>query len=435
MNSKKIQTLAAALLTFLLLVYVGYQVYLSTNKSIVTEIAMYGSVSDTVQARGFAIRSEKVITDSYSGVLSYRVADGTRVPNGGIIADVFSSEEDAAARNKLDRLESEIAGLEALAKPADFFDANPSTLIMQIYTSMGDVFSATREHNFSDLPALTENLKTALSRKQLITKEESAADYEERLDALKNERDLLAASAADATDHITSPAAGYFISSTDGFENVVDVSKIAEITPTEVRGLLDREKGTGLASSVGKVCSDFNWYLVSVFSDDVIWRFEDVEEVSLDIPFASTETIPARVIAKNRDRDTGDTAVVFECSYMDSDIASVRNEAVEVSVHTYSGVLVNESAIRFEDVTYYEEDEDGNTLTRMQPNVKGVYIKNGRQLKFVQIFSEKTVNGYAICKTELSEQEQAALRTETTIQLYDNVVVKGTNLYDGKPVQ
>ena len=434
MNSKKIQTLAAALLTFLLLVYVGYQVYLSTNKSIVTEIAMYGSVSDTVQARGFAIRSERVITDSYSGVLSYRVADGTRVSNGGVIADVFASEDDAAARNKLEKLSREIEGLEALARPADFFDANPTTLSTQIYTAMGDIFREIKGNHFSNLTALTENLRTALSRKQLITKEETAEDFRERLTALENERDRLAAVAADAIDSITSPEAGYFISSTDGFENVVDVSKITEITPAQVRNLLGREKGTGLASSVGKVCSDFNWYLVCVFSDDVIWRFEDVNNVSLGIPFASTETIPAKVIAKNRDRGTGDTAVVFECSYMDSDIASVRNETVEVSIHTYSGVLVNEKAIRFEDVTYTETDEEGNEKVKLQPNVKGVYILNGRQLEFVQIFTEETVNGYAICATELTKEQQAALRTNSTIQLYDNVVVSGTNLYDGKPV-
>ena len=434
MNSKKIQTLAAALLTFLLLVYVGYQFYLSTNKSIVTEIAMYGSVSDTVQARGFAIRSERVITDSYSGVLSYRVADGTRVSNGGVIADVFASEDDAAARNKLEKLSREIEGLEALARPADFFDANPTTLSTQIYTAMGDIFREIKGNHFSDLTALTENLRTALSRKQLITKEETAEDFRERLTALENERDRLAAVAADAIDSITSPEAGYFISSTDGFENVVDVSKITEITPAQVRNLLGREKGTGLASSVGKVCSDFNWYLVCVFSDDVIWRFEDVNNVSLGIPFASTETIPAKVIAKNRDRGTGDTAVVFECSYMDSDIASVRNETVEVSIHTYSGVLVNEKAIRFEDVTYTETDEEGNEKVKLQPNVKGVYILNGRQLEFVQIFTEETVNGYAICATELTKEQKAALRTNSTIQLYDNVVVSGTNLYDGKPV-
>lgn len=435
MNSKKIQTLAAALLTFLLLVYVGYQIYLSNHKGIVTETAMYGTVSDTLQARGFAIREEKVITESFNGVLSYRVADGTRVSAGGVIADVFASENDAAEKNKIDRLDREIANLRALSKPADFFDANPSTISSQIYTSLGDILTEVRNNNFSEISGLKENLQMVLSRKQLITQEEKEEDYQQRADELESERDALAASAGGAVDTITSPAAGYFISSTDGFENVMDISKIREITPAQVRDYLGREEGTGLGSSVGKICSDFNWYLVCVFSDEDMWRFEEVTNVNLDIPFASTEIIPAAIIAKNRDKETGDTAVVFECSYMDSDIASVRNETVQVNVQTYSGVLVSEKALRFEDVTYWEEDEEGNEVEKVQKNVKGVYITNGKQLEFVQIFTEKTVNGYAICKTELEEEELAALRTDSTIQLYDNVVVEGTDLYDGKPIQ
>lgn len=435
MNSKKIQTLAAAVLTFLLIIYVGYQVYRSNNKGIVTETAMYGTVSDTLQARGFAIRDEKVITNSYNGVLSYRVADGTRVSAGGVIADVYASESDAAAQNKMARLEREIASLQALSKPADFYSANPSTISTQIYTALGDIFSEIRNNNFSEITSLKENFQTALNRKQLITGEESAEDYQLRIEKLEQEKSALSASAGSAVDSIKAPVAGYFISSTDGFENVVDLSKIEEITPDTVRDLLGRKEGTGLSSSVGKICSDFNWYLVCVFSDNAIWRFEDVTNVNLDIPFASTETIPATVIAKNRDKATGDTAVVFECSYMDSDIASVRNETVQVNVHTYSGVLVNEKALRFCDVTYTEEDEKGNEVEKVRENVKGVYVQNGRQLEFVQIFTEKTVNGYAICKTELSNEERAALVTDSTIQLYDNVVVEGTDLYDGKAVQ
>lgn len=435
MNSKKIQTLAAAILTFLLLLYVGYQFYLSNHKGIVTEIAMYGTVSDTVQARGFAIRDEKVITDSYSGVLSYRVADGTRVSKGGVIADVYQSESDAAAWNTIDNLEREIENLQPLAKSADFFAANPSSISTQIYTSLGDIFSELRHGNFSQTTELKENLQLVLNRKQLVTGEESTETYQARIEQLESQKTALASAANPAVGSITSPAAGYFISSTDGFENVVDVSKIKDITADTVRDLLSREQGTGLSSSVGKVCSDFNWYLVCVFSDNVSWRFEDVTQVNLDIPFASTETIPATVIAKNKDAATGDTAVVFECSYMDSDIASVRNETVQVNVQTYSGVLVNEKALRFCDVPYTYTDENGNTVEAVKENVKGVYIQNGRQLEFVQIFTEKTVNGYAICKTELDEDDYAAMVTDSTIQLYDNVVVEGTDLYDGKPIK
>lgn len=435
MNSKKIQTLAAAALTFLLLVYVGYQVYLSNHKSIVTETAMYGTVSDTLQTKGFAIRKEEVITDTYSGVLSYRVADGTRVPNGGVIADVFASENDAAASNEIDQLDRELQSLRGLSKPSDYFAANPSMITSQIYTSMEDLSAAIRGNNFSQIAALKEDLQTAINRKQLITGEESLEDYQQRINSLEAERASLSASAAGAVGHITAPAAGYFISNTDGFENVVDISAIQEIDAETVRDLLGRKQGTGLGSSVGKICSDFSWYVVCVFSDSDMAKFEDVENVRLDIPFASTETIPADVIAKNRDSSTGDTAVVFQCSYMDSDIASVRSEMVQVNVQDYSGVLVNEKALRFCDVTYTVTDETGKKVKKTAQNVKGVYVQNGQKLEFVQIFTTKTVNGYAICKTELSEEEEKVLVTDSTIQLYDKVVVEGTDLYDGKSVQ
>ena len=95
----------------------------------------------------------------------------------------------------------------------------------------------------------------------------------------------------------------------------------------------------------------------------------------------------------------------------------------------------HERALRFEDVEYTTTDEDGNTVTQVAENVRGVYVLYGGQLEFVQVFTDHSVNGYAICKTELSSEEQAALVTSSTIQLYDQVVVEGTDLYDGKIVE
>ncbi len=210
---------------------------------------------------------------------------------------------------------------------------------------------------------------------------------------------------------------------------------MTELTPARVEELLKMEDGGGFQSQIGKICSDFKWYMACLFDDEAMMKFEGVSEVTLDVPFASTATIPARVAEKNRDPETGKTAVIFECSYMDADIARIRNETVQVNVKTYSGVLVNEKALRFCDVEYTEKDENGEPVTKVKENVKGVYVVYGGQLDFVQIFSEKDVNGYAVCKTVLNEEEQKNLVTERTVQLYDQVVVGGVDLYDGKLVK
>lgn len=433
MNSKKIRTLGAVVLAFLVLLYVGYQAYQATHQSIRTETAMYGEVSDVLQAQGFILRNETVIDESYSGVLSYRVADGSRVSRGGVIADIFSNESDAASQRELDQLDQEIENLQSLSQTANFYVANPSMLGDQIYSALEGISQLVNENDFSGLNTQKGELQNALIRRQLITGEESAEDYSQRISQLQSQRDTLASQTGSATGSILAPEAGYFISTVDGLENVMDISQVESITAAQAEELLEQQPSS--TDAVGKICQDFNWYAVCVFDEDDMVRFEGVEDVYLDIPFASTEQIPAKVLARNSDGESGKTAVVFQCSTMDADIAAVRNEAIQVTVNTYSGVLVNERAIRFADVEYTTTDEAGNTVTQVQENVKGVYVLYGGQLEFVQVFTDQTVNGYAICRTDLTEEEQSMLVTDSTIQLYDQVVVEGTDLYDGKIVR
>ena len=433
MNSKKIRTLGAVVLAFLVLLYVGYQAYQATHQSIRTETAMYGEVSDVLQVQGFILRNETVIDESYSGVLSYRVADGSRISRGGVIADIFSNESDAASQRELDQLDQEIENLQSLSQTANFYVANPSMLGDQIYSALEGISQLVNENDFSGLNTQKGELQNALIRRQLITGEESAEDYSQRISQLQSQRDTLASQTGSATGSILAPEAGYFISTVDGLENVMDISQVESITVAQAEELLEQQPSS--TDAVGKICQDFNWYAVCVFDEDDMVRFEGVEDVYLDIPFASTEQIPAKVLARNSDGESGKTAVVFQCSTMDADIAAVRNEAIQVTVNTYSGVLVNERAIRFADVEYTTTDEAGNTVTQVQENVKGVYVLYGGQLEFVQVFTDQTVNGYAICRTDLTEEEQSMLVTDSTIQLYDQVVVEGTDLYDGKIVR
>ncbi len=440
MNTKKIRAMAAVSLAFLIIVYVCFylvnkQAVSFRNKGITTETALYGEISDSIQTQGFAVREETIIDQTYSGVLNYRVANGSKVSQGGLIADIFLQESDAAAQNRIDRIDREIQSLEGLAQPIDYYASTSAAMGEQIFDSLCGILTNIQRSNFSGAAELKENLLLLLSRKQVMAGEESSQDYAQRVTELQAEKNQLSAGAGQAVDTIEAPQAGYFISSTDGFESVVDVNDVKSIMPDELENLLAMEQGGGAQSSVGKICSDFKWYLVCIFDDVSMIKFEGVEEVSLDIPFASTETIPAKVIAKNRDPKTEKTAVVLECSYMDADIATIRNETVQVNVKNYKGVLVNEKALRFCNVEYNETDENGNQVTKVRENVKGVYVVYGGQLEFVQVITVKDVNGYAVCKTELSDSELESMVTRRTVQLYDEIVVGGVDLYDGKIVK
>ena len=169
-----------------------------------------------------------------------------------------------------------------------------------------------------------------MTRRRLITGEESSEDLTQRISQLQSQMDALDSQGGASIGTIEAPEAGYFISTVDGLENAVDIEEVEHLTVPQVEGLL--EKPVENQDSVGKICSDFNWYVACIFDKNEIVHFEDVTQVYLDIPFASTEQIPAEVVAKNRDEESGNTVVIFRCSYMDSDIAAVRNEAIQVTV-------------------------------------------------------------------------------------------------------
>lgn len=435
MNSRRVQTIAALALSLLVVIYLGYKLFQNDHRAVLVETAQYGSVADTVQAEAIALRSETVLGVAPQGVLNYRVSDGDRVAKDGLVAEVFASEADAAAQGEIQRLDREIAGLETLARPADTFAADVRAVNGQITGAVDELTTLTVQGDYASLAQAREALLTAMNRQQLMTGEVTTEDYQTRLSALQQERDSLAARTREATGTVTSTAAGYFIRTVDGFEGAYDLTKITRITPAEVQELLASQRSAQTSGAVGKISGEFSWYLVCVIDQEELWRFEDAGEMKVEIPSATPNLIPVTLVAKNSDREGKYCALVFQCTIMNGEIAGIRKESIRIHVRTYDGVLVNEKAIRFADVTVYDEDDNGNETSRVEKNVKGVYVRRGESLQFVQVFTEKTVNGYAICKTELSDSEWDRLVTDRTIQLYDQVVVEGTDLYDGKVVQ
>lgn len=432
-NHQKIRKSALSLIGVLLLIYVGYQFHMATKKGLQTETVTYASVSDSIQVQAIALREEQLVAEDYSGLVSYVVGDGSNVAKGSPLANTYPDESGAAAQTKLGALDRQIALMEQLLSPGESYISNSGMIGSQIYTALGNLGIQISEGDFSNLADSRNAFHLALSRKNMIAGLEQETDYSARLDALKAQRAEIAAAAESQNGAINSPEAGYFSNSFDGYESLYAPADALSLSAEQLRELMDKEPAAVPQNAIGKVVTGFNWYFAADFSAEQMVRLGGVQTVKIKVPYASSEPIPADIVAKNRDTSTGETAVIFKCTYMNPEIAKIRKENIQITLATYEGLLVNEKSILFEDYEQQVYDSDtGETTTVKHENVKGVYIKDGAKIKFVQIFSDKTLNGYAICKTELSEQEQEMLVTGRTISLYDEVIVGGTDLYDGK---
>ena len=428
-NNPLIRKLAATLMGILLLTYVGYQIYIINYKGLSTETATYAELSDTIQTSGWIIRNESVVDYPSTGVLSYNLTDGQKVSKDKSIADVYATENDAATVTKISKIDKEISSLESLRDANEYYSNNPELIGTQIDNALVSILTQAADRDYNDSSSDRSHLQYLLNQKKIIVGSENTGDYQQRIQDLRAERDSLAASAGGRIDYVSAPESGYFISEVDGYEDSFDYDNVAALSVSDLKNV---KKGTAPATSCGKICKDFSWYIGMVIDEGQKIKLEKSSYVYLEIPFATAEQIPAEVVSINFDSESGQYAAVLKCNSMSSDIAAIRNETIQVIVNTYSGVLVNQKSIRFESVTRTETDKNGTKNEVTTDNVKGVYVKYGTRLSFVQIFSDITINGYAICKTELSDEEQGLLVTENTIALYDEVVTEGTNLYDGK---
>ena len=426
-----VRRVASGILAFLILFYIGYQIWAANYESLKFETATWATAADSFQTTGYAIRKETVITqDVEDGVVGYRLQDGSRVSKDGVVADIYGSEDAASANQQAELLSGEMERLESLDSSGDTHAADIRQIDNRIDQSINALMMAVQNHNTEDMTSAREELTYQMNQRQIATGVN--IDIATRMRELKNQKAALEEQASDVRGQIVSPVSGYFSSIVDGWSAVFDYDDALNLTVEDLEKEYEPQKVA--ENAVGKVSEEFVWYFACVTDATTALKIKDAGSVELSMPFATTEKIPATVAAVNQASPEDDAAVILACDTMNSALSNIRKETVQIEIKNYTGVMVNQKAIHFADVEQTVTDANNQEQTVLHKNVEGVYVKSGGTLHFVQVFSTITVNGYTICSIDLTEEEKQLLVTDRTIQLYDEVVVEGKDLYDGKVI-
>ncbi len=401
---KRILLFAAAVF---LLVYVGFHIYNGFAKDITTATVERATAYQTVDTTGLVFRDETVIDTTATGYFFYTIADGNRVAKNGTIADVYPTMQDALGQQELNALNEEIDTLVSINAQGTTNRANLSSINQQINETWLSLSKAAGRGSFAQMQELRSKLQSLLNKKQLTVGKE--ANFDARIEALKAKREALSTSFSKASDTVSSPVAGYFISNVDGFEDVVKTNQIETLSVDTLQQLLSTEP-VPAEDKIGKVVGDYEWYLACVVPLSDTTFIKKGLTVTVHLPFVTQETIPATVAAVNKGKsDTA--AVVLRCTHMSGDLSAIRKEQVELRITAYDGLYIPDSAVHF--------DKDQNA---------GVYIQKGNVLSFrrIQVLYHDEDDRFSISKM----MDDAAY-----VQLYDKLVTGGDDLYDGKLVR
>lgn len=427
MDKLLFKRLLLGVLTALIVVYVIY-LFVSANFNVIqTENAIEMTVTDKVYSSGFIIRSEDYINNSSGGCLSYELDDGDEVEANGVVANIYSSESDAIARQQIEAIDSQIKELKALSDVYYSDNVNLDVVDNELDNGILTYLTSLNEGKYSQANESLHNVLNSINKRQLITGQ--VEDFSQRIAQLEAEKQQYESSSNKSIGQITSQKAGYFISYTDGYEKALDYAKIKDLTVEQFDNI---KQATVPQNAIGKVVDNLNWYVVcKVSSDDALsLSFFENEDVTLEMPFASTEVIPAQLIRVNQEDQNSNAVVVLKCNYMNDELASIRNESIEIGTEKFKGLRVSKNALHDDYVTKYSEDANGNEI-KEKKKVQGVYIVHGNELQFKEVSIIYSGSDYVICDPEPDDGE---LYSDETIQLYDKVVVEGDNLHDGKIV-
>ena len=384
-------------------IFIINQLVSSLYMPIKTENAVFFTANDGFKITGHIIRNETYVTAKTNGVLHFVTEDGSRVAKDGVIANIYSSANASITVSEIDVLKSQIADIEDILSYNDIEAANLELINAKISTSLGDFIFEGASGNFNNAENLSKELLAANNRKQAALG--VATGLTERLETLKSQLAKLENSLPSVKGSITATQSGYFVSKTDGYERVFPNDDLSQITPEFLSSVEPKGKG---ANVIGKIVSDYEWYIATVLPLNDSLKYKEDQELKLVTTIKSSPTLSVTVKQINISEETENAVIIFACNDMNSELATIRTASMTVVDKEYSGLRVPKKALRVVD------------------SQKGVYVQTGMQINFVPVRIVYRQDDYIICE---KKNENGNF-----LKLYDKVVVKGKNLYDGKIV-
>ncbi len=397
------EKLLTVLLVIGLMLYIGYQAYRSIFTVVETELATTYSVYESIDTKGIVFRSETLIPPTSGGYTYYLIENGTRVAKDSSIAAIYEKQEHGRIKQEMEEIDAQIAALRTIEADGSSGRITLDVLNDQLDDAVLALINDTDSGVFDTVDSAKFSLLSLLSKRELVVGEN--VDFATKIASLEKEKSSLKKQFKSAKSVIHAPVAGYFADRTDGFENSVKIGKLKGMSVEEMNKHLTA-KPSNDKKSAGKIVSGYEWYMGCVVPDSYYNVLGEGRDLSIRMSFVTEEEIPVTVHSCKKD-NKGNLAVVFRCDYMSEELSTIRLEEVQIQLVQHTGLKVSKRAIVLDD-----------------QQQAGVYVRTGNVASFrkiKQLYSEPA--DYVICE-EMTESGY--------LRMYDDVIVGGRGLYDGK---
>ena len=424
-----VKVMRNTVLILLLIVFISI-VYNFRNKQAPTAVALMSDATASREFKGVFIRDETPLMCTSGGAVSYNVADGGKLGNGTVIAEVYPNDEQIVRNREIKRLERELGVLRKIQNPGTIESAQPSNLSDSIEEKYRSMIYSRDMHDYSSVERDMEDLLIQMSTYQIITKQVNG--FDQQITDINSKLAELKSQTVSPSETIKSPRSAYFVSYCDGYESELKPDKLDTISIADINSIEDRKSSEG--NIVGKLIEGYGWYLAGVIDNS---RKEYAIGGNVKIRFDSAADTFDAVVKDIRDEgDTSKSIIILECNQFNYDLVQHRAEKCEMIKGDFRGLKVPRESIRFADITQKKgfpaaEEEtapEGETPTEETApqteaettvKTKGVYILKGEQVTFKKIDVIYEGDDYVLSKVHEDDSSYLAL--------YDDIMIEGVN--------
>lgn len=386
-------------------VYIIWQCFNATHIDVKTVTAVNSTVYQTIDTTALVIRDEHIINNDAASVTVACVEDGGKVKAGGNIAMEFSSAEAAQSYSRLTDLQEQLDYYIDLESKSAGTATDVASIDKDIVNDVNEYIRQAQSFTAGSLDSSSLNLNDKLTRRQIIIGEE--IDFSSVKAQLQEEINSINSGSCSPTGYVKTDESGIFSSYTDGCESLFDYDGVKSINTETFDSYMNSVTSAKKNDGLGKLITNYEWYFCCKVTAEDIKNIEDGDV--LDVALKDSDEVIKCTVESGATVDLGvkESVLVLRCSQMNGAISSMRTENIEIRYNEFKGFKLPSSAIHI--------NEDGE---------KVVYALIANQVCERQgkiIYSTKD---YAVFAYD--PEDSGGMR------LYDQIIIQGKDLYDGK---
>ncbi len=389
------------------MIYFSLQIYSFFFKELETFTVLEYVMEDSYSVDGILTRNEVLVSKTNDDFYEAVVKSGEKIIKGDQVALSFSETLGSIKDVKtLNDIENRISQYENAQTSNGTFSTELSKIEREIDNYVFNISNSGVSGDLNSFYSDENNLNVNVYKKQIVTGQKKNFDSE--IISLKEEKEKFDFSSQQYSKKIYAPVSGYYISAIDNLESTFTTDYVENLSLDEFNKILNTAVNIDY-NSAGKIIKDFHWCFTFPVKNEIIDEKISIGK-KIDIRFSFSDEVQENLEVINivKKDDNISLITVTGDNYL-YDLNINRTVKADIIFEDYKGLRIPSKAIRVID------------------GKKGVYCLIGARIKFKEIDVAFTKDDFSIINSDRINSSD--------LLLYDEVIVRGKDIYDGKIIQ